>query len=356
MAPLLQNTTNALSSLAPNSRKKMVHDLTEVLSGRIIKTIDTHNTSSIIFIFQQDTHRYVLKAEYGIRNATAKEILWYKSAEGHSIAPAFLHSHEDNRFSFILLEYIENARTLEDISRSASHSDKEILGYIDLALARNKELFQKSHPIQADKDSIDAFYLNKYEERLKEALDFPYLRELLSSPGVTINGRTYNTPSQYIRRIRNHSALRDYLTPDLLGLIHGDLHYGNILIGTQDMYFIDPNGTLGMPIEYDYGKLLHSVHGCYGQIMEGSYSLLRHSDSHYSFHVKKPKRFSLAFHHLEKVLTEKELLRGLYAEALHFATMLPHHATKRRETTALFLRSVEILDDLFSRMEPILPL
>lgn len=334
----------------------MVHNISGILSDRIIKVIDTHNTSSIIFLFRQDTHQYVLKAEYGIQNATAKEILWYKLTKSHSIAPAFLHSHGGDRFSFILLEYIENAMTLEEMLRYSSRSDEEVLNYIDLALSRNKELFLNSHPVRARKDTISAFYLNKYDGRLKEALDFPYLRKLFSSPSITINDRTYNTPSRYIHRIRDDAALRDYLTPDFLGLIHGDLHCGNILIGAQDMYFIDPNGTLGMPIEYDYGKLLHSVHGCYGQIMEGSYSLIKHGDGHYTFQVKRPERFSLAFRRLQTTFTEMELLRGLYAEALHFATMLPHHATRQRETTALFLRSVEIFDDLFTRMESGLPL
>lgn len=356
MAQSLQNITDALNSLAPSSRMGMVRDISRILSDRIIKVIDTHNTSSIIFIFQQDTHRYVLKAEYGMQNATTKEILWYKSVKDHSIAPEFIHSHEDARFSFLLLDYIENAITLEELMRSSSHSDEEILDYIDLALFRNKELFLKSRPARANKEVASAFYLNKYDERLKEALDFPYLRKLHSHPGITINGRICGTPSQYIHKIRENAALHNYLTPDSLGLIHGDLHFGNILIGTRGMYFIDPNGTLGLPIEYDYGKLLHSVHGCYGQIMQGSYSLIRHGEGHYAFQVEGSERLSLAFRRLQTTFTEKELLRGLYAEALHFATMLPHHAARQRETTALFLRSVEIFDDLFTRMELILPL
>jgi len=350
MSTELKHTATILESLTPTSRAEMIDSLVSALADGHIKTIDTHNTSSVIFIFQQGKNKYVLKAEHGEASATVREITWYKSALSKSLAPSFIHSHQNQYFSFMLLEYIENAKTLEDISASGDYDSTEILHYLEIAFLRNKKLYTDSQPITATKDAIDIFFLGKYEQRLREAKSIPYLKKLYEASTITLNNKKFHTPSAYIDMIVANKDLYDYLTPNKLGLIHGDLHYGNILIGNGDLYFVDPNGASHMPIEYDYGKLLHSVHGGYGQIMKGAYTLVAYGDNHYTFHSEESENLTLAFTHLQSLLSKKELLQGMYAEALHFATMLPHHASDKRETTALYLRCVEIFNELFIRL------
>jgi len=337
-----------LSRLEPTSRSEMVHAIKELLSKSLLQVIDTHNTSSVVFIFLADKKRYVLKAEYGTANATSREIVWYKNLINPSLAPKYLNSIVSESCAFLLLEYVENAQTLDELALGQVEKE-ECWRYLDGVINREKDLFENSVPRMISLAQMDKLYIDKFNARVAEAKQFTYLHDLLSLPHLAINGRRVFSPAYYLQRVKN-SALYDYLTPKWVGMTHGDLHCGNILISDSDTYLVDPNGNLQMPLEYDYGKLLHSIHGGYGQIMKQIYTLEENQNRDYRFLVQTPVAYQTAFDNFTKKMTDHELHKNMYAEALHFATMLPHHATNRRETTALFLRCVQVFDELFGML------
>jgi hypothetical protein len=43
-------------------------------------------------------------------------------------------------------------------------------------------------------------------------------------------------------------------------------------------------------------------------------------------------------------VTDRVFINSLLLESCHFLTMLPHHASNKRETTALFLRVIELFN------------
>ncbi len=348
----LDEIITRLRCLAPKSRQNMVKGIEKILSGLVLEAIDSHNTRSVIFIFYaEDGNKYLLKAEYGIGNATSREILWYQALPIQAITTSVPVATSCNQgYSFLLLNYIEDAKTLDELVDSNSLSEEQLYGYINDALSKDQQIFTNSKPSIVSLAISDKFYTGKYESRVLESQKFDYLKKLLNSSGYILNGKPVYAPSYYLARIAGDHKLRAYLTPSKLGLIHGDLHCGNILVSRFSTYLVDPNGELQMPIEYDYGKIFHSIHGGYNSIMKEGYVLNKTTDGSYFFKVQVPGLYTNVFLRFQQDLTDQQFLRGLYAEAMHFATLLPHHASKEMETTALFMRSVQIFEELFYNM------
>ncbi len=94
-------------------------------------------------------------------------------------------------------------------------------------------------------------------------------------PGVWVN------PEKLLRRLLADEGFRKRMTPPRLFLIHGDLHFRNILADTSlyrqpRVKLIDPRGfqycglDVGMgDIAYDLGKLFMSTHGKYDVYDDG---------------------------------------------------------------------------------------
>lgn len=349
----LDEIITRLRHLVPKSRQTMVKGIKNILLGLTLEVIDSHNTESVIFIFYADDGgKYLLKAEHGIGNTTSREILWYQALPIQDISAPFpVATFYNQDCSLLLLNYIEDAKTLDELVGNNSISEEQLYGYINDALSKDQQIFANSKPSTASLAMSDKFYMEKYESRVLESQKFGYLKKLLNSPGFMLNGKPVNAPSYYLSRIASDHKLHAYLTPSKLGLIHGDLHCGNILVNRFSIYLVDPNGDLRMPVEYDYGKIFHSIHGGYNSIMKDRYALNKTADGNYFFEVQIPELYSNVFLRFQHDLTDQQFLRGLYAEAVHFATLLPHHASRQLETTSLFMRSIQIFEELFYNMD-----
>jgi fructosamine-3-kinase len=345
----LENILEALAAITPRSREELLKNIPLILAGCLTEVRDRHNTKSAIFIFNTPGGKYFLKGEYGTDNATTKEVHWYNSVHSSLLAPPAISSLVKGDYAYLLLPYIEDAKTLDELVESNSISKEKLLKYITSALSMDRHLLAASKPKTVSHNEVNNFYLKKYQRRAKESQRFTYLSTLLETPTHRINDQTFHSPSYYLTKIAENSKLHTYLTPNIVSMIHGDLHCGNILIKKNSIYCVDPNGLFHLPIEYDYGKILHSIHGGYHQIMRGQYGL-KVIDNGFHFEMEIPDAYNFVHKKIKAQLTEQEYLRGLYAEALHFATLLPHHATERTETTALFLRCIQLFEEMFYYM------
>lgn len=343
--------TEYLTSLTVASREDLVFVIQDILNKKLDRVIDTHNTSSIIFIYKDHGTRLLLKAEFGNNTATHNEIEWYKlvnkrlTNQGANILDSYL----GETYALLLMSYIEDSATVDELAADGNLNSSEATRYINRAISFDRKLFNETS-VYSSNDQVDKFFIEKYQKRRAEAESFPYLAELFKSKTVVINQWEYNTPDTVIRKIKNDKKLHAYLTPEKVGLIHGDLHCGNILTKGRDVFFIDPNGNPLMPIEYDIGKILHSIHGNYGAIMRGEYNLIQNNHHSFEFGIASVPAYETALLELKNILSEGEYLSSLYAEALHFATMLPHHANAKQETIALFLRSVQLFNELMDQV------
>lgn len=349
----LRQVISRVSSIAPSSRDDMKQLISDALNGYEFKMIDSHNTAPVLYMVSTDEGRFMIKAEYGKqkKNTVSKEITWYQRAKTALLHPDLVGKHSNAQFSMLVLSYIEDALTLDQLAEADSSEEtaSSVANLTLKAIEMDRLLFSSSGPINAAREEVDQFYEEKYQMRTAEAKEYDYLKDLLEAPAHTVNGLVLHSPGHYMEQIQHSEALRNYLTPDQLGLIHGDLHFGNILLQQSRLYFVDPNGESRMPIEYDYGKILHSFHGGYNQIAKGQF-LLQKNDDGYRFKIEMPESYTKVLSATQQHFTEQEYMRGLYSEALHFATMLPHHASNEVETTALFLRCMQIFQELFDHV------
>lgn len=343
---ITSNILEKLRSLDVSSREELTGVLRNIIANRLERVIETHNTASVIFIFT-DTTKLLIKAEFGSDTATHREIAWYNREEvkKSQASAKYIDSHNGENYALLLLEFVEGSKTIDELVMSGFTDPSLICSYVRKAIDTDRALFNQTRAASSVNE-VDAFYQAKYLARRQESDSIPFLRDLFSNPSIQINGKEYLTPDAAMERIKTTPRLLERLTPTEMGLIHGDLHSGNILTKDGDIFLIDPNGNPMMPLEYDIGKIFHSVHGNYGSIMKGSYSLQQKSPASFLFSLDHPVSYDAVFADLCQYIEREELLRSLYAEALHFATMLPHHAANENETVALFLRCVQLFDDL----------
>lgn len=330
----------------PRSKDDLIVKIRYLLGDSLEQIVDTHNTGSVIFISRLGSNdKIFIKAEYGGSTATHKEIRWYEEIKRRKInGVRVLGTHSANSYALLVLEYLENAHNIDVLVQTSAVQESTVHDAIFRAI-RADQCFLMSGPTTETPKAVAAFFRNKYEQRRQECMRIPYLKQLLSLPFIYINGKAHPSIDRVFERICSGAA-SSYLTPQKMGFIHGDLHCGNILLQGKQMYIVDPNGLSALPIEYDIGKILHSIHGGYGAIMHGKYILFEHAKDTYTFRLHNPHVYETAVEKVKQALHPQMYIRGLYTEALHFATMLPHHAARRRETVALFLRALQLFSEL----------
>ncbi len=344
---LVKAIADAVYLRTPAGRQEFLSAIKDCLGGSTKKVIDSHNTNSAIFVVDNQGQRILIKAEFGKDTATHKEAGWYEHLRATRGAEdsLYLDSVKCDSFALLFLKYIEGALTFDQWIRKYSGKGAELGKMVIAALAYDRMMFEQN-PILAGQGDIGAALDRKYQARRREAAAIRYLDELLSERQIVINGRQCLTPDYAIASLMSNAGIRQRLVPRQSGLIHGDLHTGNILIKDGQVHYIDPNGSLNLPLEYDIAKLLHSVHGQYPVIMQRRYRLQRRNTLKFDFVLDRQTPYPVVHQALRDSLDAGEYLSSLYIEALHFVTMLPHHAAKQDETTALFLRSVQLFDDL----------
>jgi CheY-like chemotaxis protein len=259
---------------------------------------------------------------------------------------------------------------------------------------------------------ITESYFEKFKTRLQQLIDAlsslkkKYPREvnayskLLDSKVIEINGKELRNPTAILSELESIQNFSMRLKPPFLCLIHGDLHFDNILVDDRlpkriRIKFIDPRGfrragyAIGSgDIAYDLGKLLHSAHGGYDLIHAG-YWTTNVSSFEYKRHVVRmpslvrsdwatvPQNdggsgdvitshkqivqpwvwgmFEALADHLRNWIIEKSgyslqdpnwWLRAKFNEAMHFCTMGRFHVYEDiGRAIAIHIRGIEIMNE-----------
>lgn len=348
---LLSDLVAALSEKLPTDRGSFIARIKNQLGSSLQKTIDSHNTNSVIFVLGNQGQQILLKAELGENTATHKEAGWYEHLARIGLGGdrIYLGSAETGKFALVVLRYIDGAITLDEWAVENPSKGDQFRQMVLAMLRFDQSLFSETATNVAQ-DVVEQFLVSKYHARRKEAAATRYLDDLFAARQITINGRSYLTPDYALKKL-TAPPVRRKLMPEQVGLIHGDLHTGNTLIKNDMPYYVDPNGNLQMPLEYDIAKILHSVHGQYPVIMSGAFTLVEHKGGKYEFDLERQPIYVAAHQALREELNHEQYLRSLFIEALHFATMLPHHAQNQLETTALYLRSTQLFGELSSLLD-----
>jgi choline kinase len=199
----------------------------------------------------------------------------------------------------------------------------------------------------------------------------PVFRRVLKAKKIILNGKELINAPILIQSIKARPKLLEELAPRIITMVHGDLHFQNILIKPDDnskynFILTDPRGELnGSDPIYDIGKLWHSFHGLYDFMHEDLFDIklrmsndvvqaeLKIMDMKSLYEYKKiceqfPKLLE-NFHPLNEMYDNWKM-RTLFTEAIHFCTLMPFHLKgdgKEERAIAMYLTGVKILNDLY---------
>ena len=336
-------------------KQELIEGVTTVLGDDIEAVVDTHNTPTVNFIFTTSSGSHFMKVGTAEDDAMRAEAAWYIDLppEQEYTPPVQGISIRDG-YSFVLMDFLPNVDTLDD--HLLVH--RPILSVIQDGITRAKaidlELFNSHKRGTLNDAASNSLYWNKFISRRREAAKFTYLDNFMTRDTIVINDVEYPGIDAAVNRIFADEGTLDYLLPRHVGKIHGDLHAGNILVPRDRARacVVDPNGSRSLPLEYDLGKLLHSVHGLYGFVMAGRYELNRLAGSResYQFDIATSRQLVGLPDLVIDGLSDRIATSSLFNEAMHFATMLPHHAAERQETLALGMQAVRLLASLEERL------
>ncbi len=210
---------------------------------------------------------------------------------------------------------------------------------------------------------------SRWNETIRRA---PIFRRVFNANRIVLNGEELVNAPLLIQSIKSRPELLKMLAPKIITMVHGDLHFQNILVNLSDnnkynFILMDPRGELnGSDPIYDMGKLWHSFHGLYDFMHEDLFSLeiVFESDktiqatleiknmSSLSEYIKIYERFPKLLEHfnpLNKVYDNWKM-RTLFTEAMHFCTLMPFHLKgdgKEERAIAMYLTGVKILNEFY---------
>jgi hypothetical protein len=222
-------------------------------------------------------------------------------------------------------------------------------------------------------ETPDNWIMDKHIKRVLDRLPectkkAPDLGKIIAADRVVINGVEYKNAKELFTRLANMTDFVRRLQPKELVMIHGDLHFQNILLynGTDTGFIlVDPRGErLGSDIYYDLGKLWHSFHA--------KYDFMHTDQFKYTLSWDKGTPiadFTLTNSFAEGVydeIHEKFLrliqkydfikndpdweMKGLFAEAAHLCSVSTFHIGKTKtadRAIVMYLTGVKLINEFF---------
>lgn len=337
------------------SHKKLSVDelLVEIrneLGANFIKHIFQLNTPCHIIVFKDNNDKkFVIKLERAQSPVTTqKEVIWYSYIQDHNISfphiPEFYGGYQDQEVAFYFLEYLNEYIPASKLFVEEKFSAEELASIAIDAVTSVENLFH-SLPRKKDPGIVRSAFADRLQKRFSEMYEHEYLKEILEKNEIVINGSTYQNMPFYIDRLVNSPLLKDIENKEL-GIIHGDMHFGNILIKENNPFmFLDPNGALFLPLEYDYSKILYSTLSGYDLLHAGRYAL-RVKSGEYEFSLDmQQERDKITKKYIE--FLGERAATVYFTNAIHTISSIPHHAKDVDETIATYLQTILILDELF---------
>jgi dTDP-glucose pyrophosphorylase len=240
------------------------------------------------------------------------------------------------------------------------HEDvwKSIIKHL-LTILRKFRLYSgRLHP-----NDFREMYWHKTERRLKELRNAAGINwgSLLTYGSIVVNGVEMRGLPSLQSAIEERTRML-YRKEDVT-IIHGDFHLGNILydVNSRLLKLIDARGNFGFggiygDAKYDLAKLRHSICGGYDLIVNDLFAIEHDRDR---FEVRTtilPVQDAVVRfldHQIEREGFSIEDVKTI--EGLLFLSMLPLHPDHPERQLAMFLRAINILNEVFHPAPPGLP-
>lgn len=214
-------------------------------------------------------------------------------------------------------------------------------------------------------DYLEQYHFQRLWHRLNHTLErAPVFKDFLCARNIWINGKLHGNVPQLLAQLESSERALKIAKPDYVSAyIHGDLHFENIMVdpSSDDFRLVDPRGYDYCDIYYDLGKISHSTNGKYDFVHEGRFDLhwdAKDGDIEALFVVEDSPLLEVynsmdaLIRPLYREITGDPLAleRTLFAEAMHFCTMMPFHLKddgKEQKSIAIYLTGVKLLNELF---------
>jgi hypothetical protein len=207
---------------------------------------------------------------------------------------------------------------------------------------------------ESKNDDIEKIYSEHYTNRLSNRINnikSLYLQNLLKFKYIYINGKEYPNLLSALDSIGSASNTPFFTCGSSYP---GDLHFDHIFINSLGaIKVIDPKGTPCLPLEYDLGKLLHSLHGDYNILHSLNFTLSSIHTNEFMFDCCTPynkyKLLQLFEKEVISIWGDRTLRYAYLSEIFHFASMLAHHEADRQETLGIYCRTLQLIDNYYEK-------
>lgn len=207
----------------------------------------------------------------------------------------------------------------------------------------------------ATNNDLKEMYETKTLERINQMLEQDSVWEdLWGQHKIYINGIAYENIQTCLSKLKSQIAELTKLKS--FHIIHGDYCLSNILydLNNQIVRLIDPRGSFGAKgiygdSRYDVAKLRHSLVGLYDYII-GDLFQIEHTAIGFNYQLFKDDKNSQLASYTDKSIVEN----GYYLneikliEGLLFLSMIPYHADYKERQQMMYIKSVEILNELIN--------
>lgn len=173
--------------------------------------------------------------------------------------PRVLSSRKDKAYFAYHMEY-SPWQSLSDLVRFGhidAHNAQNIISSVASFCFEN--LFYARTSSIPHKNYIFSEIILKLKKRIeKSELISKEFKEFNEAPIFCFNGRTIRNSRQVFDSFQDRNVLKQ-LKPQMLGCVHGDLTFANILTDGKAFLLIDPRGEGADSYFYDIGKLYQSM-------------------------------------------------------------------------------------------------
>ncbi|MDQ1638636.1 MAG: hypothetical protein QOF62_1975 [Pyrinomonadaceae bacterium] len=315
------------------------------LSESDFKLVCNHANTSCVIYKLTDKHTgqmFALKMDKRRGKKVRAEVEYLRANNDLVFLPHVYQAGTVDFRDFYLMEYLEGYRSFTDLYQhnclTPGHIQQvvEVLGNIQTTI-ESKSVVHKIY---------EEHYVGRLNKRL-QTLRESFLHQYLESQSLRINASVFeNLTFFWERRLQGH---RDSFFTET-GPYPGDTHFENVLINNnQQLKIIDPNGAMFLPLAYDIGKLLHSLHGGYDVFHAASFRVRQRAARTFAFSYQFPERRDELLRVLIKSILQRwgaKVLQVSYlSEIFHFSSLISHHLCNKKEALGFYLRTLELIDE-----------
>lgn len=217
---------------------------------------------------------------------------------------------------------------------------------------------------------VEDKHIKRVETRLAEtASRAPLFRKIFGAHAIKLNNRLYENVPSLLWKIKHAPELISDLQPEFISMVHGDLHFQNIIWDRVADRFIltDPRGDVdGSDFAYDLGKLWHCFDGLYDFMHEDLFVLknlrflantfcadlvFTHTSGVKAYGEIKDK-FPQRVAPIVSEVDENWLMRAEFNNACHLSSVMPFHIKgddREHRAIALYLTGVRLMNDFIDK-------